>query len=121
VPRRSRSTTLFSTGFTLGSPSWRQGSPACRSIPETDTAPSAEKVKILLGLLPGGYPVTAVYGDQGNVPRGWLRRYHPELGAALHLFESLVRNPGLLAEITAAAGGAAITHLGRALAEKHPG
>jgi hypothetical protein len=71
--------------------------------------------------LPGGYPVTTVYGDQGTVPRGWLRRYHPELGAALHLLESLVRNPGLLAEVTAAAGGIAITHLGRALAEKHGG
>jgi hypothetical protein len=71
--------------------------------------------------LPGGYPVTATYGEQGTVVRGWLRRYHPEIQAALHLFESLVRNPGLLAEVTAAAGGGAITHLGRALAEKHPG
>jgi hypothetical protein len=69
------------------------------------------------GPLPGGYPVTAMYGEQGIVVRGWLRRYRPETTAALHLLEGLVRAPLQLAAIAEAAGGGAIQQLGRLLHE----
>jgi len=67
--------------------------------------------------LPGGYPLLAMFGQQGPVVRGWLRRFHPEVAAGLHLFEGLVRSPFLLATVGDAAGGAALTHFGRLLAE----
>jgi hypothetical protein len=69
------------------------------------------------GPLPGGYPLTAMYGEQGIVVRGWLRRYRPEAAAALHLLEGLVRAPLQLATLAEAAGGGAIVQLGRLLAE----
>jgi hypothetical protein len=68
--------------------------------------------------LPGGHPVTSLYGEQGVVVRGWLRRFHPELVAALHLLEGLVRAPHHLADVGCAAGGGALHHLGRILAER---
>jgi hypothetical protein len=68
--------------------------------------------------LPGGHPVTSIYGEQGVVVRGWLRRFHPEVVAALHLLEGLVRAPHHLADVGCAAGGGALTHLGRILAER---
>jgi hypothetical protein len=76
-----------------------------------------EEEPTLDGPLPGGYPVTAMYGEQGIVVRGWLRRYRPEATAALHLLEGLVRKPLLLAAVAEAAGGGAITQLGRLLHE----
>jgi hypothetical protein len=67
--------------------------------------------------LPGGYPLVAMFGEQGPLVRGWLRRYHPEVAAGLHLFEGLVRSPLHLATVGDSAGGAALTHFGRLLAE----
>lgn len=67
--------------------------------------------------LPGGYPVVAIYGGQGAQVTGWLRRYHPEIMAALHLLESIVRSPHHLAELARVAGGGALTQFGRVLAE----
>jgi hypothetical protein len=67
--------------------------------------------------LPGGYTVLSLYGDQGPVVRGWLRRHRPELLTGLHLFEGLVRSPHHLATLGDAAGGQALTHIGRLLAE----
>jgi hypothetical protein len=70
------------------------------------------------GPLPGGHPVSSLYGEQGVVVRGWLLRFHPELVEALHLLEGLVRAPHHLADVGCAAGGGALHHLGRILAER---
>jgi hypothetical protein len=67
--------------------------------------------------LPGGYPILSMYGEQGPIVRGWLRRYRPEVTAGLHLLEGLVRSPLHLATLGDAAGGGALTHIGRLLAE----
>ncbi len=67
--------------------------------------------------LPGGYPIVAMFGEQGPMVRGWLRRYHPEVTDGLHLLEGLVRSPFHLATVGDAAGGVALTHFGRLLAE----
>jgi hypothetical protein len=67
--------------------------------------------------LPGGYPILSMYGEQGPVVRGWLRRYRPEMTAGFHLLEGLVRSPLYLATLGDAAGGGALTHVGRLLAE----
>jgi hypothetical protein len=67
--------------------------------------------------LPGGYPLLAMFGEQGPTPRGWLRIYRPEVAAGLHLFEGLTRSPLHLATVGDAAGGMALSHVGRLLAE----
>jgi hypothetical protein len=67
--------------------------------------------------LPGGHPILSMYGEQGPVVRGWLRRYRPEVVSGLHLLEGLVRSPFLFATLGDAAGGGALTHIGRLLAE----
>jgi hypothetical protein len=67
--------------------------------------------------LPGGHPILSMYGEQGPVVRGWLRRYRPEVTAGLHLLEGLTRSPFHLATVGDAAGGCALTHFGRLLAE----
>ena len=66
---------------------------------------------------PGGYPVVAVFGEQGPAVSGWLQQfYHPEIVEALGLSEGLVRTPQSLAEVNAAAGGGALAQVGRCLA-----
>jgi hypothetical protein len=67
--------------------------------------------------LAGGYPLVAMFGQQGPMVRGWLRRFHPEVAAGLHLLEGLVRSPFHLATVGDSAGGAALTLFGRLLAE----
>jgi hypothetical protein len=68
--------------------------------------------------LPAGYPVTAVFGEEGPRDCGWLRRFNPAIVAALHLVEALVRTPRSLAEVNLAAGGGALEQVGRYLAER---
>lgn len=70
------------------------------------------------GPLPAGYPFGAVFGGQGPQIRGWQRLYHPEAVAALHLLESLVRAPHLLAEVLLAAGPGALAQVGRILGQR---
>ncbi len=64
----------------------------------------------------GGYPVAAVFGEQGMRVCGWLRRFNPQVVEALHLAEGLVRTPRSLAEVNLAAGGGALSQVGRYLA-----
>jgi hypothetical protein len=73
--------------------------------------------------LPGAeqYPVRTMFGQQGPMVCGWLRRYEPEAVGALHLFSALVRSPLALAEVCRAAGGGALGQVGRILAESIPG
>jgi len=68
--------------------------------------------------LPGGYPVIATFGEEGPTVCGWLPRYHPEIVAALHLLEALVRSPQSLAAVLAAAGPATLAQVGRCLAAR---
>jgi hypothetical protein len=63
-----------------------------------------------------GFAVTAVYGEQGSCTLGWLRRSEPELIAALHLAEALVRRPASLAVLLQVAGSGALEQIGRILA-----
>jgi hypothetical protein len=70
------------------------------------------------GPLTGGFPVLAVFGEQGPAVCGWLRTYHPEIVQALHLLEALIRQPRSLAEVNAAAGGGALAQVGRYLAAR---
>jgi hypothetical protein len=63
-----------------------------------------------------GFAVTAVYGEQGPCTLGWLRRSEPELIAALHLAEALVRRPASLAVLLQVAGSGALEQIGRILA-----
>lgn len=65
---------------------------------------------------PKGYAVTAVFGEQGPRPVGWLDRYEPEHLAGLHLLEGLVRNPKALAQLLRIAGAGALRQAGRLLA-----
>ena len=71
--------------------------------------------------LPAGYPVTAVYGEQGPRVCGKLRRFNPAVVVALHLIEALVRRPRSLAEVILAAGAGALEQVGRYLAERRQG
>jgi hypothetical protein len=63
-----------------------------------------------------GYPITAVYGEQGAQVAGWLRRFEPALAGALHLAEALVRTPSALAKLLQASGGGATEQIGCILA-----
>jgi hypothetical protein len=65
-----------------------------------------------------GYPVSAVYGEQGPRVCGWLRHFNLQLVRDLHLLEALVRRPRSLAEVNLAAGGGALDQVGRFLAER---
>ena len=68
-----------------------------------------------------GFAVTAVYGEQGPCTVGWLRRSEPELVAALHLAEALVRRPASLAVLLQVAGSGALEQIGRILAPVEAG
>jgi hypothetical protein len=70
------------------------------------------------GPLPGGYPVTAVFGEEGPQVCGWLQRHDPELVRNLHVLESLARSPRDLTAVNEAAGGGALVLVGRYLAAR---
>jgi len=65
---------------------------------------------------PEGYPVTAVFGEQGPVLAGWLRHAELQTVEALHLLDGVVRSPAALAALLKAAGPIAIEQVGRILA-----
>ncbi len=65
---------------------------------------------------PGGFPLLAADGEQGFRECGALALYEPELAAALHLLQGLVRSPAALAAVIAAAGPGALAQVGRILA-----
>jgi hypothetical protein len=51
-----------------------------------------------------GYPLRAVFGDEGSQIVGWLPRYDPGAVKALHLLAAVVSSPVALAAVMAAAG-----------------
>jgi hypothetical protein len=65
---------------------------------------------------PDGFPLSAMYGEQGACTVGWLSRAEPAQVAALHLAEALTRRPDSLAILVRVAGGGAIEQIGRILA-----
>jgi hypothetical protein len=65
-----------------------------------------------------GHTVTAVFGEQGPQPVGWLEQYEPGLLVGLHLLEGLVRSPRALAQLLRIAGGLALRQVGRILADE---
>ena len=67
---------------------------------------------------PDGYPVVAVYGEQGPQVAGWLDRYEPRWVEALHLLEAIVRSPRALAALLEAAGPGAEEQVGRIRARR---
>ena len=68
-----------------------------------------------------GFAVRAVYGEQGSEVVGWLRRYEPEVVAALHLAEYLARTPAAMAAVLEASGWGAIEQVGTILARRMMG
>jgi hypothetical protein len=51
-----------------------------------------------------GFPLVAVYGEQGPQVAGWLDRYEPRWAEGLSLLEAIVRSPWALATLLEAAG-----------------
>ncbi len=60
-----------------------------------------------------GYPLVAVYGDQGPQVAGWLDRGEPRWAEGLHILEAIVRSPLALATLLEAAGPGAEEQVGR--------
>ena len=63
-----------------------------------------------------GFPVAAVYGEQGSQIAGWLRRHEPRTVETLHILEGLARWPAALATLLEIGGPGAIEQVGRILA-----
>jgi hypothetical protein len=67
-----------------------------------------------------GFPLVAVYGEQGPQVAGWLDRYEPRWAEGLHLLEAIVRSPWALATLLEAAGPGAEEQVGRIRARRQP-
>jgi hypothetical protein len=68
-----------------------------------------------------GYPVRAVFGEQGPAVCGWPRRCNPGVTAVLHVLEGLARSPRQLAAVNGVTGSGALRQVGRILAERWSG
>jgi hypothetical protein len=73
------------------------------------------------GAAPEGYPLVAVYGDQGPQVAGWLDRGEPRWAEGLHILEAIVRSPLALATLLEAAGPGAEEQVGRIRARRQRG
>jgi hypothetical protein len=67
-----------------------------------------------------GFPLVAMYGEQGLQVAGWLDRYEPRWAEGLHLLEAIVRSPCALATLLEAAGPGAEEQVGRIRARRQP-
>ena len=65
-----------------------------------------------------GYPLVAVYGEQGAQVAGWLDRDEPRWAEGLHLLEAIIRSPFALATLLEAAGPGAEEQVGRIRARR---
>jgi hypothetical protein len=70
------------------------------------------------GLMPGGFPVTAIHGEKGPRVRGWFRRYHLGIVQAMGTAEMLNRSPAAHAAVLEVGGGGALERIGRELAAR---
>ena len=84
-------------------------------LPALDREPLVHLVE---GETPDGYPVVAVYGEQGPQVAGWLDRYDLRWVEGLHLLEAIVRSPQALATLLEAAGPGAEEQVGRIRARR---
>jgi hypothetical protein len=67
-----------------------------------------------------GFPLVAVYGEQGPQGAGWFDRYEPRWAEGLHLLEAITRSPWALAALLEAAGPGAEEQVGRIRARRQP-
>ena len=65
-----------------------------------------------------GFPLVAVFGEQGPQVAGWLDRYEPRWAEGLPLLEAIVRSPWALATLLEAAGPGAEEQVGRIRARR---
>jgi len=65
-----------------------------------------------------GYPLVAVYGEQGPQVAGWLDRCEPRWSEGLHILEAIIRSPLALANLLEAAGPGAEEQVGRIRARR---
>jgi hypothetical protein len=68
-----------------------------------------------------GYPLVAVYGEQGPQVAGWLDRCEPRWAEGLHILEAVIRSPLALATLLEAAGPGAEEQVGRIRARRQRG
>ncbi|HZF11774.1 MAG TPA: hypothetical protein VFE33_23555 [Thermoanaerobaculia bacterium] len=68
-----------------------------------------------------GYPLTAVYGEQGPQVAGWLDRSEPRWAEGLHILEAILRSPWALATLLEAAGPGAEEQVGKIRARRQRG
>jgi hypothetical protein len=73
------------------------------------------------GETPDGYPILAIYGDQGPQVAGWFARSEPRFADGLHLLQALLRSPWALATLLAAAGPGAEEQVGKIRARQQRG
>jgi hypothetical protein len=65
------------------------------------------------GAVSEGYPLVAVYGEQGPQVAGWLDRNELRWAEGLHILEAIIRSPLALATLLEAAGPGAEEQVGR--------
>jgi len=70
------------------------------------------------GETPEGYPLVAVYGEQGPQVAGWFDRCELRWAEGLHLLEALIRSPWALATLLEAAGQGAEEQVGKIRARR---
>jgi hypothetical protein len=84
-------------------------------LPALDREPLFHLVE---GATSEGFPVLAVYGEQGSQVAGWFDRYEPRWVEGLHLLEAIVRSPQALAVLLEAAGPGAEEQVGKIRARR---
>ena len=136
-PRRSSPDLGRSSRFRAGrvrSPSSGSGEDLAVGDPPVGVLWHLETAQLLSVLLPAidreplfslkeepaseGFPLVAVYGEQGPQVAGWLDRYEPRWAEGLHLLEAIVRSPWALATLLEAAGPGAEEQVGRIRARR---
>jgi hypothetical protein len=68
-----------------------------------------------------GYPVLATEGERGPQVSGWMAVFEPEVLAAVHVLQGLVRSPAALAAVLEVAGGGALVQVDRILGRRLAG
>ena len=68
-----------------------------------------------------GYPVVGLEGEAGPEVCGWLALYEPQVLAALHVLQGLVRSPVALAAVLETAGAGVLAQVDRLLGRRLAG
>jgi hypothetical protein len=67
---------------------------------------------------PDGYPLVAVYGEQGPQVAGWFDRCEPRWAEGLHILQAIILSPWALAILLEAAGSGAEEQVGKIRARR---